>query len=108
MLTSLITKKTRHWRTVKGVLSYLNTYLSRGMTYGGLGAMCELIAYADAAYACCRKDLRSVTGGAVVYYGEAVSWMSKAQRIVALSTTGSEYIAVSTVAQEVRFLAECA
>ncbi|CAN0511136.1 unnamed protein product [Discosporangium mesarthrocarpum] len=39
-----------------------------------------------------------------MFYGGAISWMSKTQRVVALSSTESEYIALSSVAQEVIFL----
>ncbi|CAN0508626.1 unnamed protein product [Discosporangium mesarthrocarpum] len=39
-----------------------------------------------------------------MFYGGAISWMSKTQRVVAQSTTESEYIALSTVGQEILFL----
>ncbi|CAN0277572.1 unnamed protein product [Discosporangium mesarthrocarpum] len=39
-----------------------------------------------------------------MFYGGAVSWISKTQRIIAMSTTESEYIALSAIAQEVLFL----
>ncbi|CAM9587940.1 unnamed protein product [Discosporangium mesarthrocarpum] len=39
-----------------------------------------------------------------MFYGGVVSWMSKTQRIVAISTTEREYIALDAVAQEVLFL----
>ncbi|CAN0173849.1 unnamed protein product [Discosporangium mesarthrocarpum] len=90
-----------HWPPVKDVLGYLNTHLNRGATFGGPCTRCELRAYANAPNACCRNDSRSVTGGAIIFYGGAVSWVSKTQRIVAMSTTESEYIALSAVAQEV-------
>ncbi|CAN0505641.1 unnamed protein product [Discosporangium mesarthrocarpum] len=39
-----------------------------------------------------------------MFYGGAISWMSRTQRVVALSSAESEYYALSSVAQEVIFL----
>ncbi|CAM9741626.1 unnamed protein product [Choristocarpus tenellus] len=39
-----------------------------------------------------------------MFAGGAISWMSKVQKVVALSSTESEFIALSSVAQELFFL----
>ncbi|CAN0451377.1 unnamed protein product, partial [Discosporangium mesarthrocarpum] len=39
-----------------------------------------------------------------MFYIRAISWMSKTPRVVAQSTTESEYIALSAVGQEILFL----
>ncbi|CAN0022658.1 unnamed protein product, partial [Choristocarpus tenellus] len=96
--------KVTHWRAVKCILAYLNTCPSVGLRFGGFDTECELSAYADASYAGDWNDRRSVTGGAIMFAGGAISWMSKVQRVVALSSTDSEYIALSSVAQELLFL----
>ena len=46
-------------------------------------------------------DRRSVTGVIVTYYGSPVSWFSKRQPTVALSSTEAEYMALTSAAQEV-------
>ncbi|CAN0377134.1 unnamed protein product, partial [Discosporangium mesarthrocarpum] len=93
-----------HWRTVLSVLGYLSTFPERGITCGGPDAVYELSAYADASYGLYIGNRRSVTGGVVMFYSGAISWMSKTERVVAKSTTESEYIALSAVGQEILFL----
>ncbi|CAM9392343.1 unnamed protein product, partial [Discosporangium mesarthrocarpum] len=73
------------------------------MTYGGVQE-CVMSASGDASYAGDIDNRRSVTGGAVIFCGAAVAWMSKMQKVVALSFTESEYTALSSVAQEISFL----
>ncbi|CAM9859640.1 unnamed protein product [Choristocarpus tenellus] len=96
--------KVTHWRAVRCILAYLNACPNVGLSFGGFDTECELSVYADASYAGDWNDRRSVTGGAIVFAGGAISWMSKAQRVVALSSTESEYIVLSSVAQELIFL----
>ena len=68
------------------------------------------MAYSDADWAGDRDDRKSTTGNVLMLAGGSVSWLSKKQTSVALSTTGAEYIALSQCAQEImwvrRMLAE--
>jgi hypothetical protein len=63
-----------------------------------------LVAYADATHASDKKSAKSMTGFVVLLNGAAVSWKSKRQRTVALSTAEAEYVALSETAREVLFL----
>ena len=45
-------------------------------------------------------DRRSTTGNVFSLAGGAVSWLSKKQTVVALSTSEAEYVALSVAAQE--------
>ncbi|CAN0512876.1 unnamed protein product, partial [Discosporangium mesarthrocarpum] len=83
-----------HWNAALSIVAYLQAYPDLGMTYGGVQE-CVISAYADASYAGDGDNRRSVTGGAVMFCGAAVAWMSKMQKVVALSSTESEYIALS-------------
>ncbi|CAN0020119.1 unnamed protein product [Choristocarpus tenellus] len=96
--------KVTHWRAFKCILAYLNTCPSVGLNFGGYDSECELSAYGDASYAGDWNNRRLVTGGATMFAGGAISWMSKIQKVVALSSTESEYIALSSVAGELLFL----
>ncbi|CAM9871048.1 unnamed protein product, partial [Choristocarpus tenellus] len=92
--------KVTHWRAVKCILAYLNTCPSVGLSFCGFSTD----GYDDASYAGDWNDRKSVTGGEIMFAGGSISWMSKVQRVVALSSTESEYIALSSVAQELLFL----
>ena len=61
-----------------------------------------MVSFADADYASKATDRRSVSRG-VVMCGRAVSWYSKTQKCVTLSTTQAEYVAISDVAKEILF-----
>jgi hypothetical protein len=55
-------------------------------------------------YATNKEDRRSVSGHLHTVGGTLVSWMSKTQESVALSSTESEYVLLSSGAQEVKFI----
>ena len=63
-----------------------------------------MVSFADADYASKATDRRSVSGGVVMCAGGPVSWYSKTQKCVTLSTTQAEYVAMSDVAKEILFL----
>ena len=60
--------------------------------------------YVNADYAGCRETRKSTTGYIFIFDGGAVSWMSKLQDIVTLSTTEAEYIALIEGAKEMIWL----
>ncbi|KFD64614.1 hypothetical protein M514_23216 [Trichuris suis] len=64
----------------------------------------SLTAYCDADWANDKDDRRSTTGFVVSLSGTAVSWSSKKQRTVALSTAEAEYMALSHAMQEITWL----
>jgi transposase InsO family protein len=64
----------------------------------------DVCAYADADWANDKGDRRSVTGWVAKLNGDVVSWASKKQRTVALSTCEAELYAESAAIQEVLWL----
>jgi hypothetical protein len=61
-------------------------------------------AYCDADWAGCLDTRRSTTGFVIRLFGCAVSWMSKRQKTIALSSTEAEYMAMSAVITELQWM----
>jgi hypothetical protein len=83
-----------HLRAVKRIMRYLVYTLKFGLWYPK-GSTFDLIGYSDVDYAGCKIDRKS-TSGTYQFLGRSlVSWASKKQISVALSTTEAEHIAAS-------------
>jgi hypothetical protein len=89
----------RNWIAVKRIFRYLNGTRNYGITYGGSNQI-EVIGYADADWAGDQKDRKSTSGYVFNIANGAVSWASKKQNTVALSTVEAEYISGSLATQE--------
>ncbi len=61
-------------------------------------------AFSDADWGGDLDDRHSTTGNLFLLAGGAVSWLSKKQAVVALSTIEAEYVALSLAAQEATWL----
>src|SRR5210317_1055697 len=61
-------------------------------------------AYSDSDYATDTETRKSVTGFIIYFCGVPVSWCSRSQRSVTLSSSEAEYIALSETAKEIVFL----
>ena len=64
----------------------------------------DLETYVDADYAHKAEDRRSVSGVAVSCGGTLVSWFSRTQKCVTLSTTEAEYVAVADGVKEALYV----
>jgi hypothetical protein len=58
------------------------------------GAHFDLLGFSDSDYAGCKVDRKSTSGGCQFLGRSLVSWSSKKQNSVALSTAEAEYISV--------------
>jgi hypothetical protein len=94
-----------HWHAVKHLLRYLKGTADYSITYAPDPSSPELFStFSDADHGGCKDTGRS-TGGYLVKIGSgAVSWCSKLQSIVALSTTEAEYIAAVSAGKEIRWM----
>jgi hypothetical protein len=77
-----------------------------GITYGLSDE--GLVGYSDADYAGDLDTRRSTTGFVFTLFGGAVSWSSKRQATVAVSTTEAEYIAMGSAIRETLWLRQLA
>jgi len=59
----------------------------------------DLVGYADADGSMA-EDRHAISGYAFMLYRGAVSWSAKRQEIISLSTTESEYVAITHAAKE--------
>ena len=86
-----------HWISVKRIMRYLNGTLDYGLMYHCTG---DIAGYSDADWAGDHDDRKSTSGFVFMMSGAVISWNSKKQTCVALSTAEAEYIALAKAAQE--------
>jgi hypothetical protein len=81
-----------HLMAVKRIFRYLVHTPNLGLWYPK-GSTFDLLGYYDSDYAGCKVDRKSTTGTCQFLGRSLVSWISKKQNSVALSTTEAEYVA---------------
>ena len=86
----------KHWETVKGILRYLSGTKDMCICFGKSNS--GVLGYTDLDYAGNSDNRRSTTGYIFTLYGGAISWMSRLQKCVALSTTKVESVVAATEA----------
>jgi hypothetical protein len=86
-----------HLQAVKRVLRYIKGTLSYGIFYKQSGNT-ELLAYTNNDYAGDLEDRKSTSSFLFVLSSGAVSWSSKKQAVVTLSTTEAEFIVAASCA----------
>nr|GFC67499.1 retrovirus-related Pol polyprotein from transposon TNT 1-94 [Tanacetum cinerariifolium] len=84
----------KHLEALKRIFWYLRGTINWGLWYPKDTIM-TLTAYADVDHAGCQDTRRSTSGSAQFLENKLVSWSSKKQRSIAISTTEAEYIAMS-------------
>ncbi|XP_043475809.1 secreted RxLR effector protein 161-like [Leptopilina heterotoma] len=91
-----------HWTAVKRVLRYLQRTKNVGLHFYRSGKSLE--GCVDADWANCSNDRKSYTGFSFILGGSSVSWESRKQRTVALSSTEAEYMALAEAGKEAAYL----
>ena len=91
-----------HWEAVKWILRYLKGTSRLCLCYGGAEPILE--GYTDADMAGDHDSRKSTSSYIFTLAGGAVSWQSKLQKCVALSTTEAEYIAAVEAGKELMWL----
>ena len=90
-----------HWKALSRLIGYIKGSIGRGRLLKKPKEL-RIVAFTDSDYAN-GEDRKSITGGVTTIGGTPTNAMSKAQSVVSLSSTEAEYIALSSVAQEVVF-----
>ena len=94
----------QHWVAVQRILSYLKGTKTVGLILGGICDELQIEAYADADWAGEMEERKSRTGFVILIGSASIIWCSKLQSSTALSSTESEYLALSSTCQDVIWL----
>ncbi|KAJ4749927.1 Pol [Rhynchospora pubera] len=87
--------KESHHKAVKRILRYVKGTQNLGLWYGRQTEL-DLLGYTDADFAGDRMDRKSTSGTCQFLGGSLVSWSSRKQTSVALSTAEAEYVAAGS------------
>lgn len=93
-----------HFQHAKRMLRYIQDTKQLKMVYRRQDNAPVLVGYADADFAGDKHDRKSTSGFVFKVYGNAVSWSSKKQPTVSLSSTEAEYIALGGAICEGKWL----
>ncbi|XP_062557763.1 uncharacterized protein LOC134222614 [Armigeres subalbatus] len=89
-----------HWQALKRVVRYMKGTKNLKLQYKQHKDAEALVGYADADWASDTEDRKSISGYIFKVYGNTVSWASRKQQTVALSSCEAEYAALSAAASE--------
>ena len=90
-----------HWEAVKHIFHYFKGTIDLWLSYRDQKN--KLTGYTDADGSMA-KDHHAISRYAFLIHGGAVSWSTKQQEIVVLSTTEAEYVAITHAAKEILWL----
>ena len=95
-----------HMKAAEQVMRYMKGTTDRGLEYNGLNGdgstetQLKVTVYTDADWAKDRNDCKSITGYIVKLNDCVISWSSKKQSTIALSSAESEYYALGSGTQQ--------
>jgi hypothetical protein len=88
-----------HWEAALGVVRYLVRIANYSLTFGGSSE--TLVGYYDTDYIGDLDSRRSTTRYVFLMFGGAVSWSSRLQPTVVVSTVEAEYLSAGQAVKEV-------
>jgi hypothetical protein len=92
-----------HWTALTHLMGYIKTGNNQGIKMR-TPKDTRVVAFVDSDYASDRGDRKSISGYLVTIGGCLVSWQSKKQSGVTLSSTEAEFVSMSMAATEVKFV----
>ena len=87
--------KESHLKAVKRIMRYLIDTVNVGLWYPKESSL-TLVGYSDSDFAGCKLDRKSTSGTCHLLGASLISWFSRKQVSVALSTTEAEYVAAGS------------
>lgn len=105
LLAQKVTQPTEYdWEELKRVVIYLKTTKGIKLNLASQGEEEQLVGYADASWGQDRSNGKSMSGYLFKLNGGVVSWSSRKQNCVALSSTEAELIALTECTKEAIWL----
>jgi len=92
----------KHWNAVKWIMRYLRGTSKLSLSFGSGKPM--LVGYTDSDMAGDVDTRKSTSGYLIIFSGGVVSWQSRLQKCIALSTTEAELIAATEVCKELLWM----
>lgn len=93
-----------HLTAVKRIIRYLKGTTSMGLLFDATMDITELMCHCDSDWGSCPDTRRSTSGFVIKLCGAAISWISKRQPTVALSSAEAEYMTAAIAASEVIYI----
>jgi Reverse transcriptase (RNA-dependent DNA polymerase) len=91
----------KHWKALKRVVRYIKGTSNLGVTYGAHSELgTELIGFGDADWGSDEVDRRSTSGNIFFFGGGPISWKSRKQVVVAISTVEAEYLSCTDAVKQ--------
>lgn len=97
-----------HWNAIEKIFSYIAGSVEMGIILGKDPTQKHIVGYFDASYADDEVDHYSTCGYVFLFLESPISWRSKKQNMVALSSTEAEYVAATEAAKESQWIASFA
>jgi len=95
--------KESHLKAVKRIFRYLKGSPNLGLWYPKDSGF-DLIGYSDSDFAGCKIDRKSTSGACQLLGNRLVSWSSKKQHSVSISTAEAEYVAAGSCCSQILWM----
>jgi len=94
-----------HWKMLKHLLRYMGGTIEHGLFFSiDKSSSNPLIGYSDSSFGDCPDSGRSTLAYVFLYHGCVLSWFSKLNTYVTLSTNQSEYSALALAGREAEWI----
>ena len=101
----MLNPSNEYWSLLIKTVSYLYQTIDKCLTLRSReDKNVKLEAYVDSDFAGNTDDRKSITGYVVLLNGSVISWKSKKQPTVTLSSTEAEYVALTYCVMEIQFV----